>query len=135
MDIERARAKRIIHTQNVSVVKETTNRVNKVTAERDREVNLYRHAICGVPFQCLNAIALVEKEEEQRRARTRRDEAANCLKIFRDGTVVTRDAKGRAVRCYEGIREVIERRNEYQRTFDVQGIEEEEGRGEMKMVA
>ena len=135
VDIERARAKRLIRAQNVSVVKETTNRVNKVTAERDREVNLYRHAICGVPFQCLNAIALVEKEEEQRRARTRRDEAANCLKIFRDGTVVTRDAKGRAVRCYEGVREVIERRNEYQRTFDVQGIEEEEGRGEMKMVA
>ena len=135
VDIERARAKRIIHTQNARVVKETTNRVNKVADERDREVNLYRHAICGVPFQCLNAIALVEKEEEQRRARTRRDEAANCLKIFRDGTVVTRDAKGRAVRCYEGVREVIERRNEYQRTFDVQGIEEEEGRGEMKMVA
>lgn len=131
VDIERARAKRLIRTQNARVV----GRVNKVADERDREVNLYRHAIAGVPFQCLNAIALVEKEEEQRRARTRRDEAVNCLKIFRDGTVVTRDAKGRAVRCYEGIREVIERRNEYQRTFDVQGIEEEEGRGEMKMVA
>ena len=36
---------------------------------------------------------------------------------------------------HEGKREVVETRSEYQRTFDVQAVEEEEGRGEHKMVA
>ena len=139
-DIKSARARRMIRAQNVHSVKET-NRVKreeryKLPDARSREENQFRHVVAGIPVECLRTIERAENEEEMERARTRREDAANCLKIFRDGTVVTRDAKGRAVSVYsDGIREMVERENAYQRTFDVQGIEEEDGRGQMKMVA
>ena len=138
-DIERARETRMIRHQTWTLVKDANTRKRtekgKLVEERQREENRYRHATMGIPFACVQTIERLEKEEEARRTRTRREDTVNCLKIFSDGTVLTRDAKGRLVTSHEGKREVVETRSEYQRTFDVQAMEEEEGRGEHKMVA
>ena len=138
-DIERARETRMIRHQTWTLVKDANRRKRtekgKLVEERQREENRYRHATMGIPFACVQTLERLEKEEEARRTRTRREDTVNCLKIFSDGTVLTRDAKGRLVTSHEGKREVIETRSEYQRTFDVQAVEEEEGRGEHKMVA
>ncbi len=138
-DIERARETRMIRHQTWTLVKDANRRKRtekgKLVEERQREENRYRHATMGIPFACVQTIERLEKEEEARRTRTRREDTVNCLKIFSDGTVLTRDAKGRLVTSHEGKREVVETRSEYQRTFDVQAVEEEEGRGEHKMVA
>ena len=138
-DIERAREKRMIRHQTWTLVKDANTRKRtekgKLVEERQREENRYRHATMGKPLACVQTIERLEKEEEARRTRTRREDTVNCLKIFSDGTVLTRDAKGRLVTSHEGKREVVETRSEYQRTFDVQAVEEEEGRGEHKMVA
>ena len=95
-DIERARETRMIRHQTWTLVKDSNRRKRtekgKLVEERQREENRYRHATMGIPFACVQTIERLEKEEEARRTRTRREDTVNCLKIFSDGTVLTRDA-------------------------------------------